>query len=764
MKTVYYLLLVACSGLFCSCHLGVEEIELSPSHHSLTFDKLPEVWDEALPLGNGLTGALVWQKEGKLRIAIDRADLWDLRPVDKFKSEDYTYKFICNQVIEKKDIKPVHELIDERTKFDSAPTKIPAGAIELNTIPLGKVSSVNLDLTSAVCTIEWEKGTKARIFVPAGEKGGRFLFENLPAALADSLNVQLIPPLYEENEANLDYQPGVNKLTSLGYKLGKVEQVTPATLLYRQQAWGDVAYEIAVNWNELSNNKLEGKYCVTSSGTWYSEKEGSLNSMNQYMNDDFENSLSKHEEWWKNYWNRSAIHLPDTLLEKQWYLEMYKFASASRKGAPPICLQAVWTADNGQTPPWRGDFHSDLNTQLSYWPGYASNHLEESSVFTDWLWKIKENSEKFTRKFYEVEGMNVASIATLTGQPIGGWSQYANSPSAAGWLTHHFYMQWKYTMDGEFLSQRAYPWVKEVARFFENVSVRNENGMRKLPLSSSPEINDNRIDAWFQETTNYDLANIRLTYMVAAEMADSLGLTEEADKWKQQLTEWPDFAKDESGLLIAPGKALTESHRHFSHLLAIHPFGIIDPSQGNGNIDLILRSIKNIEQLGPDWWTGYTYAWLANLKARVFDGDEALRNLHIFIKAFCGPNSFHLNGDQLKAGFSQFTYRPFTLEGNFACAAAIQEMLLQSHSGVIKVFPAVPTKWKNASFHNLRAMGAFLVSASYEKGKVSSITVLSEKGGLMRILSPFQGKIIEKQMKQGEKLIFTIGSPQGKKL
>lgn len=760
MKVVYFLQMIVFAGLLCSCKLGTVETESSPFYHNLAFDKLPEVWDEAIPLGNGLTGALIWQKEGRLRIAIDRADLWDLRPVEEFDTPDYTYRFICDQVIAKKNIIPVHELIDERTRHDSAPTKIPAGAIELNTASLGKVTNVKLDLISAVCTIEWEKGAKARIFVPANEKGGRFLFENLP----DALTVRLLTPQYEENEAALDYQPGVNKLTSLGYKLGEVKQIAPTTLLYHQQGWGDVSYEIAVNWNSLPGKKLEGKYCVTSAGTWYSEKEGALNHISQSMNDDFESSLDKHKEWWKAYWKKSSIHIPDTLLEKQWHLEMYKFASASRKGAPPICLQAVWTADNGQTPPWRGDFHNDLNTQLSYWPGYSSNHLEESSVFTDWLWQIKENSGKFTRKFYGVEGMNVACIATLIGEPIGGWSQYANSPTAAGWLAHHFYMQWKYSMDTEFLSQRAYPWVKEVARYFENISVRDKKGWRKLPLSSSPEINDNRIDAWFQETTNYDLANIRLTYIVAEEMADTLGLTDEAAHWKRQLTEWPDFAKNESGLLIAPGTPLTESHRHFSHLLAFHPFGIIDASRGNGDIDLILRSIKNIEQLGPDWWTGYTYAWLANLKARVFDGDEALRNLHIFIKAFCGPNSFHLNGDQLKAGFSQFTYRPFTLEGNFACAAAIQEMLLQSHTGVIKVFPAMPTKWQDASYCNLRAMGAFLVTASYEKGKVSSITIESEKGGVMKLLNPFLGKITEKQMKPGEKIQFTINSPMGKKV
>lgn len=217
-------------------------------------------------------------------------------------------------------------------------------------------------------------------------------------------------------------------------------------------------------------------------------------------------------------------------------------------------------------------------------------------------------------------------------------------------------------MDSQFLKERAYPWVKEVARFFENVSIYDKQGKRKLPLSSSPEINDNRIDAWFMNTTNYDLANIRITYTVAKEMAETLGLMDEAAHYARQLDEWPDEAVDESGLLIAPGKPMDESHRHFSHLLSFHPFGLIDVSQGIKATNLILRSIKNVEDLGPDYWTGYTYAWLANMKARVADGNGALRNLHIFMNAFCSPNSFHLNGDQTDNGYSQYTYRPFTLE------------------------------------------------------------------------------------------------------
>ena len=131
-------------------------------------------------------------------------------------------------------------------------------------------------------------------------------------------------------------------------------------------------------------------------------------------------------------------------------------------------------------------------------------------------------------------------------------------------------------------------------------------------------------------------------------------------------------------------------------------------------------------------------------------GDAAARSLHIFAKAFCSPNSFHLNGDQLKKGYSGFTYRPFTLEGNFAFASAIQEMLLQSHTGVIRVFPAVPEYWQNASFKDMRAMGAFLVSATYKNGEVERIIVRSEKGGMMKIFNPFTRKVEEKSMKTGE--------------
>lgn len=727
--------------------LNIDHLQAkTQTFHGLQFNALPTIWDEAIPLGNGIIGNLIWEKDGNLRLALDRADLWDLRPVKEFESPSYSYQFVCDEVIRNKDLSKVRALIDDRSRKDCAPTKIPVGAIEFPISNLGKVKNVKLDVHTAVCTITWECGVIGKFFTSAIDKTGHFRFENL----SEVLSIELQAPRFEEDGSSIQRvsAPRTHLLTRLGYKNGKMIR-HHNSIIYRQKAYGKVSYEVALKWDTPTQQTLEGSYCITTQGTWYSETIQAADFMKEYAKD-FHTALVEHIGWWNAYWEKCRIHLPDSVLETQWYLEMYKFGAASRKDAPPICLQAVWTADNGQTPPWRGDFHNDLNTQLSYWPGYSANHLEESRVFTDWLWKIKDNGEDFTRRFFKVEGLNVPCIATLEGKAIGGWSPYSHQPTTSGWLAHHFYQQWKYEADAEFLKNQAYPWVKEAARYFENVSMKDTNNKRKLPLSTSPEINDNELDAWFQQTTNYDLANIRFTYTAAAEMADALGLKEDAAHWRKQLEEWPYFASDSTGLTIAPGYPLTESHRHLSHMLAFHPFGLLDISQSKEVESLIKRSIHHVEELGNEFWIGYTYAWLANMQARIFDGDAAVRNLHIFIKAFCSPNSFHLNGDQLKKGYTSFTYRPFTLEGNFAFASAIQEMLLQSHTGIIRVFPAIPEGWREASFDKMRAIGGFLVSANYQDGKVQYITILSEKGGILKILNPFTNQIEERKTKPGE--------------
>jgi alpha-L-fucosidase 2 len=265
-------------------------------------------------------------------------------------------------------------------------------------------------------------------------------------------------------------------------------------------------------------------------------------------------------------------------------------------------------------------------------------------------------------------------------------------------------------------------------------------GLRKFPLSSSPEIFDNSRKAWFPEMTNFDLGLVRWTFEKAAELAGELGKTDEAKKWNTILSQWPQYDIDpESGFTYTQGVPYDQSHRHFSHLIAFHPLGLIDWSKGERDQQIIKSTIATLDKTGTDWWCGYSWSWLGNIKARAFDGKGAADALRIFAMDFCLPNSFHVNGDQSGTGKSKLTYRPFTLEGNFAFASGIQEMLIQSHTGIVRLFPAIPDDWKDVSFTKLRAEGAFLFSATMKKGQIDKVNIMSEKGGELKMFNPFKG-------------------------
>ena len=245
---------------------------------------------------------------------------------------------------------------------------------------------------------------------------------------------------------------------------------------------------------------------------------------------------------------------------------------------------------------------------------------------------------------------------------------------------------------------------------------------------------------------------MRFLFSKASELALELNLPTEAEHYTKILNQFQGYhLSDNKELNFSKDLPYNQSHRHFSHLMAIHPLGEIRWENGTKDQDIIKNSLKLLDKVGPAEWCGYSYAWEGNLKARAKDGEGAAAALTDFATAFCSTNSFHLNGDQTKSGKSNFTYRPFTLEGNFAYAAGIQEMLLQSYAGQIEIFPAIPQKWLQASFKDLRAEGAFLVSAQKNNGLVSAIEIKAEKGGKAKVKLPFKTYSVE--FKKGVKVI-----------
>lgn len=723
-------------------------LQAEASGSDLVFDSLAQSWDEGIPLGNATVGALVWKKGDALRFSLDRTDLWDLRPSDSLSGANFRFAWV-KEHIRSKDYLPVQEKFDYPYDMQPAPSKIPGAALEFSLKDLGDPSSVRLYLNGALCEIDWPEGTRLQTFVHASEPVGWFVFDRLDEHLVP----EIIAPAYADTlSGNSGGGPveGLD-LRRLGYAQGKVTQ-DGNRIVYHQNGYGDFSYEVAVAWKK-SGKRLYGTWSVTTS--LCSEEAG--NEVEEAMKRGVAKDYEAHTDYWDTFWKQSSVCLPDSLLQRQYDNEMYKLGSASRENSYPISLQAVWTVDNGKLPPWKGDYHHDLNTQLSYWPVYTGNHLSEGLGYLNTLWNQREVYRRYTRQYFETEGMNVPGVCTLTGEPMGGWIQYAMSQTVGAWLAQHFYLHWKYAADDDFLRERAYPFVHDVAVYLEQISSVDRSGVRRLEFSSSPEIYDNSLKAWFTDMTNYDLSLMRFLFRAASEMAASLNLQAEAMHWSQLEKQLPAFDLDQEGALtFAKGHPYNESHRHFSHAMAIHPLGLIDWSNGEKDQKIILATLKKMKDYGPDYWTGYTYAWYANMLARAFKGEEAVEALRTFASCFCLKNLFHANGDQSGTGKSLFTYRPFTLEGNFAFAAAVQEMLLQSHTGVIRVFPAIPEEWQDVSFTDLRARGGFLVSAERKSGKTVHIRIVSEKGGVLQFLSPETDKIVKVGTKPGEVLSYSF--------
>lgn len=711
--------------------------------HGLHFTTPVRRWDEALPLGNGMLGALVWGDGLPLKVSVDRADLWDLRPVPEFQSPEYSFEQMRRWQAEGRtaDLVRLYEAPYQR----AAPTRIPAGRIEISMGSMPEFSETFLYPGNALATIRFIT-ERAEVFVHAVEPVGMVHISHSPRNA-----VKLIAPPFS-GSANT---PGTSAmsggdLAQLGYPASQ-QTSGEGWQAYMQQGAEGFRFAVYVSWR-VTGQEWHAAWSIASSLEGADPLQLARERVTRALDQGFAAMLESHTRWWFDYWHESSIRVPNRIIERQWYLDQYKFGAAARRGAPPISLQAVWTADDGKLPPWKGDYHHDLNTELSYWPCYSGNHLDGGLGFLEWLWQTRDAAFAWTKRFFGMPGLNVPMTADLRGNQIGGWRQYTHSATTAAWLAQHFYLHWKHSGDREFLRARAWPYLRDAAVFSEAYTeARDAQGKRTHPLSSSPEIHDNRPEAWFPSVTNYDLALERWLMAATAEAAAALGMGADSAHWRRVLAEFPDFSLGDDGrLLVAAGQPLAASHRHFSHLMAIHPLGLIDWEDDAAAQRTIRASLADLDRLGTSAWTGYSFAWLASLAARARDGGKAERALEIFSTAFTLRNSFHCNGDQSGKGYSTLTYRPFTLEGNFSAASAVQEMLLQSHGGRILVFPAIPPSWREVAFTNLRAQGAFLISALLTSGRIARVEIVAERGGPCHLVSPFTGKELTFEMRPGQ--------------
>ena len=704
-------------------------------------------WDEAIPLGNGMLGGLFWGEGNMMRLSLDRGDLWDERPAPGNPLGNFTY-FRMAEMVAQKNNAGISDIVDKQAYDQPHPTKIPAGRLELEFAPAEKVTAFALDFATATGRATLANGGRAEVFFSAVKPYAVLRVSGttiqamrlVPAATARKLHY----PEAEHGEDGL--AQWFVQTTAEGNKFcvyAQTRQMADATFLATAVAYSptDGVHVLAVARARVESALKLGYIAAH----------------------------KPHAEWWRDFWAKSSVRLPDAQLQRAYEFGQYLYGSASRAGAPPMPQQGVWTADAGELPPWKGDYHHNCHTQMTYLAYQAAGRFDEGRTFLDFMTARLPVFREFARGFFEAPGAAVPGAMSLAGRPLGGWAQYSLSPTSGAWLSQLFYLHWRYTRDEKFLREVALPWCREIGECLAALMGPDARGVIVLPLSSSPEVWNNDQRAWLTPNSAHDISCLRMLFLSLQEMSDAAGDDEATTTWRQLAAALGPLPVSLHGLIqLSANEELTFSHCHFPTLMGLYPFNLLSIEGTEKEQALIRRNLAELDRLGVREWTGYSYTWMAALRARVGDAEPALWHLKAYLHAFVSRNGFHLNGDQTKSGFSAFEYRPFTLNGNLLACSAVHEMLLQSWDphpgsggwGPIRIFPAMPWQWHDAEFTDLMAEGGYKVSARRENNATVWFRVTAAREGELRIRDNFGGRepawIRAGVRKVGHDFVFTV--------
>jgi alpha-L-fucosidase 2 len=681
-------------------------------------------WDEAIPLGNGMLGGLLWGEGNLLRLSLDRGDLWDERPAPGDPLSKFTY-FRMAELVAQRNNDAICEIVNRQGYDQLHPTKIPAGRLELEFAPAEKVASFSLDFATATGRALFASDARAEVFFSAVNPVAVVRISGTALQAMRLVTPAAVRKLNypeaergEEGSAQWFIQTTAEKHRFCVY--AQTRQMADATLLATAVTFSpaDGVHVLAVARARVETALAAG----------------------------YAAGYKPHTDWWRGFWAKSAVTLPDVAVLRHYQFGQYLYGSASRAGAPPMPLQGVWTADAGELPPWKGDYHHDLNTQMTYMGYQVSGRMEEGRTFLDFMHARLPAFRQFAKAFYEAPGAAVPGVMTLAGRPLGGWAQYSLSPTAGAWVGQLFYLHWRYTRDEKFLRETALPWCREIGECLAALMGPDAKGVLVLPLSSSPEAWNCDQRAWVTPNSTHDLSCLRMLFLALQEMADFSGEDEEAGQWRRLAGSLGHEPVSERGMIkLSANEELTFSHRHFSTMIGLYPFNLLSIEGSDKEQALIRRNLAELDRLGVREWSGSSYTWMAALRARAGDAEPALWHLKAYLHAFVSRNGFHLNGDQTKSGFSSFDYRPFTLEGNLLACAAVHEMLLQSWDahpgaggwGTIRIFPAMPWRWHDAAFTDLVAEGGYQVSARRENNATVWFRITVARPGELRVRDNF---------------------------
>ncbi len=695
LQTLFIAFILFCSGCktkSTDSGLGTEEIDwpVFMQQHDMTFDEFPVKWNEAPHFGNAMIGSMLYKEDSCIRLEVFRADVHDNRD-DSYGWPAYSRPhFRIGYFL----LHPKGSLTGCRWRKDlwnaemTGTITTDKGEIEIRHFTHAEDMAIVTELTPS-----------------EGEKGFSWTWHPFKAESSRGVSAT--------NEAELKAFAGkYGAHYSRELKLhrpnpeGKKEKVDNVSVWIQDLLAGG---QYATAWSEVEDGNTRRQ--IVSIANSYSEStaaEVAVKDVKHFLALNSKDWTKTHRDWWHRYYKRSFVTIPDKSLESLYWQTIYRFGSTSRTGRYYVDCSGLWF----QGGPWPYTT-TDWNIQCGHWPVYAANRLEQGQELLDRFHKNKENLIKAVRP---VEWQKDAAYLPIevAGDMSGHRNQdkrYSELFGTLPWAMNNLWSQYRYSMDDEMLREKIYPLLRRSINMYFHLVKEGEDGKLHLPPTYSPETG-------VHEDCNFDLALFKWGCYTLLKASKRLGIDDPLiPRWKNVVENLVDFPVDENGFRLGSEKTSSPTHRHFSNLLMIYPLHLVNIEQ-EGTADVLMNSYNRVRYISG--MPAMVQSHIGPIATVMGQGDMALEGLKV-LQADLFPNGMWFQNP--------------CLESSLGMANIVQNMLIQSwsdpaknESGPLRIFPAMPSEWKDAEFRDLRTEGAFLVSAKRTGGITQWVRIKSMAG------------------------------------